>query len=98
MATGPEQSARKYLPNSRPVRAGCWQLYTRREIFLRSQFPASRRCGSAKWFGRAFAGMLWRADRYVNARASLQLRVLRRGFLQDGDVAVGVLYVVRESS
>jgi hypothetical protein len=34
--------------------------------------------------------MLWRAVRYVNARASLQLRVLRRGFLQDKDVGVGV--------
>jgi hypothetical protein len=34
--------------------------------------------------------MLWRADRYVNARASLQLRLLRLGLLQDGDVGVGV--------
>src|SRR5438876_1281564 len=34
--------------------------------------------------------MLWRAVRYVNAQASLQLRVLRLGFLQNGDVGVGV--------
>jgi hypothetical protein len=34
-----------------------------------------------------------RADRYVNARASLQLRILRLGFFQDGDVGVGVFEV-----
>jgi hypothetical protein len=34
--------------------------------------------------------MLWRAVRYVNARASLQPRVLGFGLLQDGDVGVGV--------
>jgi hypothetical protein len=34
--------------------------------------------------------MLWRAFRYVNARASLQLRILRLGFFQDGDVGFGV--------
>jgi len=34
--------------------------------------------------------MLWRAVRYVNARASMQLRVLGLGFFQDGDVGVGI--------
>jgi hypothetical protein len=28
--------------------------------------------------------MLWRADRYVNQRASLRLRVLRLGLVEDG--------------
>src|SRR5690242_3997054 len=50
-----------------------------------------QRCSSARWFGRAFGRMLWRAVRYVNAPASLQLRVLRLGLLQDGNVGVGVL-------
>jgi len=34
--------------------------------------------------------MLWRAVRYVNPRASLQLRVLGLGLLEDRDVGVGV--------
>jgi len=51
---------------------------------------ASRRCGNARWFDRSFAGMLWRVPGQVKlgfpARQSLQLRVLRLGFLQDGNV------------
>jgi hypothetical protein len=34
----------------------------------------------------------------MGRKALLQLRVFRFAFLQDGDVGVGVLYVVRESS
>src|ERR1700674_3737560 len=60
--------------------------------------PASRRCGSAKWFGQSFAGMLWRVAGHVNeVRMRLfQLLVLRLGLFQDGDVGIGVFPVSEE--
>src|SRR5437667_5443390 len=61
--------------------------------------PASRRCGSVRWSARSCAAMLGVKVEQVNAKlghaaagpCSLQLRVLLLGFLQDGNVGIGVL-------